>query len=283
MTQIDTAQLEPWIGNETTIEVQLNPETANLMAATLDREPDFKAGDILPPAWHWLYFHEPVPASGLGAEGHPKLGGFLPPVPLPRRMWAGGKFTFERPLYLGQPAAKRSTVKSVTPKTGRSGQLCFVIVEHEVWTEGERCLSEEQIIVYRDAPKAGQPQIQAKPAPTEFEVSSHYTSDPIMLFRYSALTFNSHRIHYDTDYCREVEGYPDIVVHGPLIATLLLDLCINHYNDHLTGFEYQARSPLFNPHPFSIHSQRIGDTAEVWAANKNGGLAMKATARFGNS
>ncbi|MEM7345561.1 MAG: MaoC family dehydratase N-terminal domain-containing protein [Chloroflexota bacterium] len=280
MSDMDTAHLEKWVGNEQTSEALISVETVNLMAATLDREPTFKAGDPLPPAWHWLYFHEAVPASGLGHEGHAKLGGFLPPVPLPRRMWAGGRFAFEQPVKIGELATKRSTVKSVTPKQGRTGQLCFVIVEHEVSVEGVHCFTEHQTIVYRDAPKPGSsPEPQA--APEGAEISASYVSDPIMLFRYSALTFNGHRIHYDVDYCREVEGYPDLVVHGPLMSTLLLDLCYNQYKDEaLVGFKYQARSPLFNPSKFTVNGIRDGQTVQTWVANEAGGLIMDATAEL---
>ena len=163
----DTEHLQEWVGNKAVVETVISVETANLMAATLDREPGFEAGDPLPPAWHWLYFHEGVKASDLGAEGHPKLGGFLPPVPLPRRMWAGGSLKFLIPLRIGDQAVKRSTVKSVTPKKGRSGRLCFVVVEHEITVAGQRCLSEAQTLVYREAAQPGQAAVQAQPAPAE--------------------------------------------------------------------------------------------------------------------
>ncbi|MGB0384039.1 MAG: FAS1-like dehydratase domain-containing protein [Ardenticatenaceae bacterium] len=289
MVNIDLAHLNQWLGKEEVVEAVISVPTANQMNVTLNREPTFKAGDELPPAWHWLYFHETVRADGLGIEGHPKLGGFMPPVSFggdvpPRRMWAGGTLDyFERPIRLGDHAVKRSRIKSITPKQGRSGRLCFVIVEHEISVDGVRCLREEQTIVYREPVKAGsQPaKIKAKAAPTDASFSAAYTPDPILLFRYSALTFNGHRIHYDVDFCRDHEGYPNLVVHGPLIATLLLDLFYHQYpNQPLVRFDYRARSPLFNPHPFTINGKRDGNAGEAWAGNHEGGLAMKAKVIF---
>lgn len=280
MTNLDVVYLNQWLGNEATAAATIAAETANLMAATLDRAQTFQAGDPLPLAWHWLYFHEAVKSSDLGREGHPRLGGFLPPVPLPGRMWAGGRLSFAQPLRIGDQAVRRSSARSITPKSGRSGQLCFVVVGHELSVKGRLCLSEEQTIVYRELAQGGQAgPIQA--APGGAEVSRVYRPDPVLLFRYSALTFNSHRIHYDLDYCRQVEGYPDLVVHGPLLATLLLDLATSHYRDErISGFSYQARSPVFNPDPFSVNGRREGQSAQLWVANKEGGLAMQASVTF---
>jgi 3-methylfumaryl-CoA hydratase len=280
MSNLDIAYLNQWLGNEAVATAAISAEIADRMAATLDRDWSFQPGDPLPPAWHWLYFHEAVKTSALGREGHPRSGGLLPPAPLPGRMWAGGRLNFARPLHIGDQAVRRSRVKAITPKSGRSGQLCFVVVGHEISVEGHPCLSEEQTIVYRELARGGQP-APVQPAPTGAELSRVYTPDPVLLFRYSALTFNSHRIHYDLDYCRQVEGYPDLVVHGPLLATLLLDLVTSHYPDDRIGdFIYQARSPLFNPDPFSVNGRREGQTVHLWAANKAGGLAMQATVTF---
>ncbi len=275
MIELDIKHLNQWLGNNQMLTTVISTETANLMNVTLNREPTFKAEDALPPAWHWLYFHEAVPNDALGIEGHAKLGGFMPPIPLPRRMWAGGSLYFERPLPIGAKANKRSVIKSITPKSGQSGQLCFVEVEHEISVAGVRCLLETQTIVYREAAQAGsKPMGMVKPAPTDSEFSKSYTPNPILLFRYSALTFNSHRIHYDVDFCREVEGYPNLVVHGPLTATLLLDLFYHHFpHQKIVNFIYRGRSPLFNPHPFTVNGKTTG---EVWATNHEGGLAMSA-------
>jgi 3-methylfumaryl-CoA hydratase len=276
MADLNIAYLQQWVGREAVSEAVIAVEPANLLAATLDQTPAWQAGDVLPPAWHWLYFHEAVQTSLLGEEGHRQVGGFMPPVSLPRRMWAGGQFQFERPLRLGELARRRSTVRSVSLKEGRSGPLCFVVLEHEVTVQAGLCFREEQTLVYRAAPRSGEAVGPARPAPAEADFSRQIRPNPVLLFRYSALTFNSHRIHYDQDYCRQVEGYPDLVVHGPLIATLLLDLVRRHFPAAtLTTFAYQARSPLFNPEPFTVNGRRLGQTVQLWAANPAGGLAME--------
>ena len=280
---MDLNHLNQWIGKELVVEALISAETANLMQATLNRDPSFVIGDELPPAWHWLYFHTPTRASDLGIEGHPKLGGFLPPVSFggdkpPRRMWAGGKLQFSRPVSIGDHATKRSTVRSITPKEGRSGHLVFVVVEHEVSVGSQRCLLEQQTIVYREPAEKEGGIADAPPAPKDGEFSAEYTPDPVMLFRYSALTNNGHRIHYDVDFCRSHEGYPDLVVHGPLTATLILDLFCHQYPDKkIVGFEYQSRSPLFNPHPFTVHGKENG---QAWVSNHMGELATSAKIRY---
>ncbi len=273
--------LNDWIGKTIEVEDTITAAQANLMNATLDREPTLKDGDALPPAWHWLYFHEAVRLSGLGIEGHPKLGGFMPPVPLPRRMWAGGSLLFDRPIVIGQPAVKRSTIASITPKSGKSGELYFVTVEHEVTQNGSKCLHEKQTIVYREPADPTKTLAQPPVASEKPMFSADIQPDPIMLFRYSALTFNGHRIHYDQDFCRNHEGYPDLVFHGPLTATLLLDLFYHQYpQDQIKSFEYRGVSPLFNPDPFTVNGTRRGINGQAWAANQDGGLAMQAQITF---
>ena len=272
--------LQKWVGREQQATTVLAVETANLLAATLDRPPEFRAGDRLPPAWHWLYFHEATRASQLGLEGHTQLGGFMPPVSFggpapPRRMWAGGELTFHGSLGLGETATQRSTIQTITPKEGRSGQLVFVEVGHEISVADELRLSEKQTIVYRE-PVGQSDGGEAAPAGGEFGVE--YRPDPILLFRYSALTFNAHRIHYDVDYCRQQEGYPDLVVHGPLTATLLLDLFYQQFPEReLASFSYRGVSPLFNPHPFTVNGRADG---RAWAASHDGRLAMRAQISF---
>lgn len=295
---MDLDYINQWVGKEQTTEAIINPEPANLMNAALNREPTFAVGDPLPPAWHWLYFHEGVRGDGLGIEGHEQLGGFMPPIyyavdeagdPIPpRRMWAGGLIEFLAPIPLGASAAKTSAIQSITPKEGRSGKLCFVVVAHEIGVDGRLCLREEQTIVYRDIAKTTGTPVQANPAPESADFSTRYTPDPILLFRYSALTFNAHRIHYDVDFCRQHEGYPDLVVHGPLTATLLLDLYYNAPEKHnapekrpnqtISHFTYRGLAPLFNSTPFTINGTKNGD---AWAANHEGGLAMTAKVTLG--
>ncbi|MEM7799532.1 MAG: acyl-CoA dehydrogenase [Chloroflexota bacterium] len=272
---------EKWVGKTQTAEALLSTETANLMQVTLNREPSLKAGDELPPAWHWLYFHEPVRADGLGTDGHPRLGGFMPPVRFgsapPRRMWAGGNLQFINPISLGERATKRSTIQSITSKEGRSGKLVFVIVAHDIAVDGQICLKEEQTVVYREPVKAtGQAHAAAKVERGEF--SAEYIPDAVLLFRYSALTFNGHRIHYDVDYCRNHEGYPDLVVHGPLTATLLLDLFDRQFPDkRISAFRYRGHTPLFVSQPLAVNGTTNGNAL---ATNHEDGLAMSAEVTF---
>ncbi len=271
-----TGDWESWVGRTTTSSCWLDPEQANKMAVTLDREPTFRDGDPLPPAWQWLYFHDVVRASQLGEEGHPALGVTMPPVPLPRRMWAAGSLESSAPLPLGATATRVSTIRSITPKQGSTGPLCFVTVEHDFSVEGTHRLREEQTIVYREMSSTAEVP-QAVPAPTRADSTTPWLLDSTALFRYSALTFNGHRIHYDADYCRAVEGYPDLVIHGPLIATLLLDLAHRLDRSHRV-FAYRARSPLFLPHGFTVNASYDSDVTTLWATNHEGGLAMQAQA-----
>ena len=275
--------LQQWLGKTTTHRAPISVEQANLMQATLNRPATLKAGQPLPPAWHWLYFHEAIIAVKLGVEGHEVLGEFMPPVSFgddvpPRRMWAGGKISFLEPVRLGDVAQKRSTIASITPKEGRSGKLVFVVVEHEISVEDVVCIREERTIVYREPAGANAPPIQPPASPTDGQFFATYTPDPILLFRYSALTFNAHRIHYDVDFCLEHEGYPDLVVHGPLTATLLLDLFRQQYpRKRIVGFNYRGVSPLFNPNPFTVNGRSDG---QAWASNHQGGLAMFAQVTY---
>lgn len=265
---------EAWLGSSTTTAAELQVTQANRMAVTLDRDPTFQRGDQLPPLWHWLYFHDLAKASDLGEDGHPKLGLFLPPVPLPRRMWAGGSFVFHTPLQLGDTVQRTSVIRSITPKAGRSGSLYFVTIEHTVTTDDVLNLVEEQTIVYRELTGEA-PASQAQAAPPVADYTQTYTLNSTALFRYSALTFNGHRIHYDADYCRAVEGYPNLVIHGPLIATLLLDL-YDQQGHPAHWFRYRARSPLFLPAAFTLQGKTGKEGTRLWASNHEGGLAMEA-------
>lgn len=269
-----TNNLESWLGRSTSSEVVLDVAQANRMAVTLDRSPTFQLGDALPPAWHWLYFHDFIQASDLGQDGHPKLGLILPPVPLPKRMWASGNFVFYAPLRLGDRVQRTSVIRSITAKEGRSGLLYFVVIEHTLATGGVLNLVEEQTIVYREL--ASETQISKAQATTiHADYQQAYAFNSTALFRYSALTFNGHRIHYDVDYCRTVEGYPNLVIHGPLVATLLLDLYVQQQQP-LRWFRYRSKSPLFLPHSFTVNGKNEGENTRLWASNHEGGLAMEA-------
>lgn len=269
---------ESWVGSSTTGAAWLDPAQANRMAVTLDREPAFTTGDALPPAWHWLYFHDVVRASSLGGDGHPALGVVMPPVPLPRRMWAGGTLKFLASIPLGSEATRTSTIRSIMPKQGQTGPLYFVTVEHEILSGGRPAVIESQTIVYRELPADGAgAATDGAIAPEGADFTDRWHLDNTALFRYSALTFNGHRIHYDEDYSRSVEGYPNLVIHGPLLATLLLDSVVRR-GERPTNFNYRARLPLFLPEAFTINGRHDGGSLELWAASADGRLAMEANA-----
>jgi len=214
------------IGKSQTVEDLIAPWPARALAATLDeKDPDPKNGDALPPLWHWLYFHDPAPQSKIGPDGHAERGDFMPPIPLPRRMWAGSRFIFDGPpLRIGETASRKSEIKSVEPKTGSSGTMVFVTVRHTLSGAKGAAFVEEQDIVYREAAKPGEAVREPKAAPADATWSKKVMPDPVLLFRYSALTFNGHRIHYDQPYVTGVEGYPGLIVHGPLLGTLQMEL-----------------------------------------------------------
>ncbi len=270
--------LQDWVGREERQEALIDPTRAQAMQATLDdASAPLRAGDALPPLWHWLYFWDLARTGELGHEGHAKLGGFLPPVPLPRRMWAGSRLSFPRPLAIGGQVARTSRIASVVEKQGRSGPLCFVTVRHSLEDENGPVIEEEHDIVYRAAPRAGEtPGGPVAAAPGEAAWRQDLAPDPVLLFRYSALTFNGHRIHYDRDFCREVEGYPDLVVHGPLLATLMANQARRHCPDRrVTAFAFRAKAPLFAGRTIGVCGQpgQDGQTS-VWVADQDGGLAM---------
>jgi 3-methylfumaryl-CoA hydratase len=278
---LDLALLQQWVGNTETSAAPIAAQTATALAATLDRADAFANGSALPPLWHWAYFWAIAPQSQLGDDGHPARGGFLPPVPLPRRMWAGGRLVFHAPLPVDAAATRTSTVKQVDVKKGATGALAFVTVAHAFAVDGAVCFTEEHDIVYRAAPLPGAVPPPPKAAPQDADWSRTVTPDPVLLFRYSALTFNGHRIHYDRSYVTEVEGYPGLIVHGPLIATLLADLVQRHLPQAtMRSFDFRAVGPLFDTESFTVNGRVDADGVRVhlWAANARGELAMQATA-----
>jgi 3-methylfumaryl-CoA hydratase len=270
-----------WIGRTETRADTLTLAPIAAMSATLDRDdPPPAPGDALPPLWHWLYFLPRPLHRDIGADGHARLGGFLPPVPLPRRMWAGGRLRFHHALRAGDAVERSSRILQVSSKAGQSGALVFVTVLHEIRDAQGVAIEEEHDIVYRDAPRPGAPAAAPQPAPADAAFSRDVVPDPVLLFRYSALTFNGHRIHYDRPYVTGVEGYPGLIVHGPLIATLLLDLLRRERPQaRVTRFAFKAVSPLFDIHRFSVHGRPEADGRfALWARNHEGHLAMQATA-----
>jgi len=279
----DFEKLRDWVGRKEVRNDIVTPWPITALAASVDDASVVgESGAPVPAGWHWIFFLEAKPPSELGPDGHPKRGGFLPPVPLPRRMWAGGRLEFFRPLVIGESITRESEIVSVEPKSGRSGNLVFVTVRHTVQGGGETAIVEEQDIVYRDAAKKGDPVPPGKEAPAQAQWKREVMPDAVMLFRYSALTFNGHRIHYDRDYAVNEEHYPGLVVHGPLQATLLLDLCRRHAGRPVRKFEYRAQHPMFAGAPFTVNGifDAAASKAEVWTANEAGHYAMRGTAAF---
>ena len=275
----ESPALESWIGRTEQAADEATRAPALALAATLDRDASGLAhGDPLPPLWHWIYFTPKAPAREIGVDGHPRRGGFLPPVSLPRRMWAGGRLEFHAPIRIGDALSRTSTITDVRRREGKTGALVFVTVRHEIMRDGQPLLSEEHDIVYRDLPQPGAASPPPEPAPTDESTARRVVPDPVLLFRYSALTFNGHRIHYDRSYVTEVEGYPGLIVHGPLIATLLVDEARRQRPDLVVRrFSFKAVQPLFDIDPFELCCRFDGPTAiDLWARGHDGRLAMRA-------
>lgn len=276
---LDEAALGAWVGREMVAEEVISSQLLRAFRATLDQEPGAaEIGEETPPGLHWCLAQPTVPAREIGPDGHPARGGFLPPVPLPRRMWAGGRLEFLTPLRVGDRVERRSKLVSVKVKQGRAGPLCFVLVEHRCLGPNGLAIIEEHDIVYRgpEAAAVG-PGAPAEPMPTP-AVSLRVEPSPVLLFRYSALTFNGHRIHYDRDYCTGVEGYPGLIVHGPLQATMLMGLAATlNPGRPLRRFSFRATRPLFDTQPFTVNGEPEG---RLWIAGVDGALRMDARAEW---
>ena len=272
-----------WIGRREVVEDEATRWPVTALAATLDVPCSASSrGDPIPPGWHWLYFLEAKRPSELGPDGHPRRGGFLPPVPLPRRMWAGGRLAFHEPLRIGDPLERESEIVSITAKHGKTGPLVFVTVRHTVAAGGRLAVVEEHDIVYREAAKPTDLPLQPRPAPSSASWRREVAPDSVMLFRYSALTFNGHRIHYDLDYARNEEHYPGLIVHGPLQTMLMLELCRVHDARPVKKLDYRAMHPIFHTERFTVNGniQADRERAEVWTASAAGTCAMAGTAQF---
>ena len=267
-----------WLGRTEVRSDILTPSAIARLLATLDRRPEDAAGTAMPPLSHWLCFLPDENQQDIGPDGHPKRGGFLPPVhELPRRMWAGSRLAFHGALPVGVPLERRSTIASIEDKQGGAGLLVFVTVRHEIAEPGGPVLVvDEHDIVYRGM--GGPAAKPASPAGAPGVWHRMLVPDAVLLFRYSALTFNGHRIHYDRDYAKHEEGYPGLVVHGPLIATLLLDLVQrNRPRAAVATFAFRAMSPLFDGGELHLNGRPSSDgTVDLWAANRDGGLLMRA-------
>ncbi|HUG25035.1 FAS1-like dehydratase domain-containing protein [Piscinibacter sp.] len=270
---------ESWVGRTECADDTVAAMPVAALAATLDVD---APRDAMPPLWHWIFFTPKARASEIDPDGHPRRGGFLPPVPLPRRMWAGGRLSWHEPLRVGDAVTRTSRIERISERQGRSGTLVFVTVRHEIAGPRGLALTEEHDIVYRDAPREGDAAPPAQAAPTDERFSREIVPDPVLLFRYSALTFNGHRIHYDRSYVTEVEGYPGLVVHGPLIATLLMQLARSERPGLVARrFEFKAVHPVFDIHRFHVCGRDEGPGRfALWARDHQGRLAMQATLDF---
>jgi 3-methylfumaryl-CoA hydratase len=265
--------LQNWIGRSETVEDVASPVPLAGLAALLDHDvPPWREGE-LPPLAHWLYFLGHARQSEIDLDGHPRRGGFLPPITLPRRMWAGSRIEFRGAVPVGAAMTRRSTIADIKTKHGASGAMIFVTVTHEVRTSDTIAIVEEQDIVFREAAAPGASAAMPKADPRAASDVRKINPDSVLLFRFSALTFNAHRIHYDRDYAVEVEAYPGLVVHGPLTAMLLMDHHLRaHPRSNVARYEFRAQSPLFDTAPFDL----CADGSDLWARGPHGETAMRA-------
>lgn len=281
-SMLDIAELRRWIGQTEVVEEVIAETPVRMRAAMLDHDdPPPRAGDPIPPLSHWTYLIPSHLQSELAEDGHAVRGVFMPPVPLPRRMYAGGRVQFLKPIRIGEKATRTGRVTDLVAKQGRSGQLVFASVRQEIEGEDGLALVEEQDIVYREHPR--NPAAPLAPGPSAALTAEHertFLPDEAMLFRYSALLFNAHRIHYDRRYVTEVESYPGLVVHGQLVATCLADLAVRAWRKPLASFSFRAQQPLFDGSPFTACGAMEGEGLELWATNAAGGVTMTAQATF---
>ena len=282
MTQ-DFEKLKQWIGRREEAVDYVTVPLVHRLAATLDRsDPLPRMGDLLPRGWHTVLFPRVVRHSEIGPDGHPRLGDFLPPVTLPRRMFGGKRETFVSDLRVGDEVQRKSVIKDVTPKRGRSGQMILVTVATDLTGPRGLAITEEQDLVYRDNPDPNAQPAAPHPVPGRAVWSRPATADPVLLFRYSALTFNGHRIHYDWRYVTTEEGYPDLVVNGRLQALLVFELARAHASTPMRSMSSRNVRPLFVNRPFTVCGEPSADnrTAKLWVADQDGAPTLVADADF---
>jgi 3-methylfumaryl-CoA hydratase len=273
-----------WIGQKRTSEDFIAPFPPKALVATFDTDdPEPKIGDELPPVWHWLYFLDTSPGSTLGRDGTPTRGSFLPPIPLPRLMWAGTQFTFHKaPLRIGDHARREQEVISIEPKSGSTGQMVFVTQRAHISGPAGLAITEERGSVFREDTKPGEKQKAPRPAPADATWSKVINPDPVLLFRFSALTFNPHRIHYDQPYATAVEGYPGMLVHGPLMSLAQIELARrSNRGRRVATYSCRALAPVYAGAPFSVHARAETDgSVTTWIADPNGGMAQQGKVTF---
>jgi 3-methylfumaryl-CoA hydratase len=276
-----SSEFSDWIGRTEEMTDVIEPARSNALRAALGDPAAGQAGEDMPLLHHWLYFWNVQPPAGLGEDGHPAKGGFLPPVPLPRRMWAGGRVEFVKPLKLGERATKVSKILDVQEKTGKTGRLVFVTVEHRLSGENGLAIIEEQDLVYREPAAAGSISAPTGEGPEpEAPWCERVDPDTVLLFRYSALTMNGHRIHYDLPYARDEEAYPALVVHGPLQASLLIGLAARRLGRPIAKFAFRGQQPAFEGVPLFVCGETTEDGASVWT-EQDGRKNMTASVTVG--
>ncbi len=273
MQALDLSHLRGWIGRTMQASELLHDGLVQRFNATFGMV-EAATGDTAPQLIHFCLAQPAAAADEIGLDGHPARGDFLPPVPLPRRMWAAGGVIFHRGLEVGATITRRSRILHVTEKQGRSGPLCFVTVEHEILSGETLAITERQDIVYRDIAATALPQGDAP----QGQHRQKMNPDPVLLLRYSALTFNGHRIHYDRPYATEVELYPGLVVHGPMQATCLARFASRILNRPLRSFRFRSLTPLFDTSAFHLHASPSGAGLRLWTARPDGPVAMEAEA-----
>ncbi|WP_125610074.1 FAS1-like dehydratase domain-containing protein [Specibacter cremeus] len=270
-----------WIGRREVADDVVSPIARDRFAATIGGSSAIFAETMRNPLACWLFFLPCAAQSDLGNDGHPRKGGFLPPLKLPRRMWAGSSLRFHAPLENGRKISRTSTIANVQNKEGRSGRLAFVTIDHEIRARTGLLVSEQQTIVYRDHPRTEPSAVAAVPPtirPDRHDWTVRIVPDSALLMRYSALTFNAHKIHYDRGYATAVEGYPGLVVHGPLLATLLMNLyLVENPSADVVAFDFKAVAPIFDTAPFGLYGARTNDGAKLWATDAAGSVCLRAT------
>ncbi len=273
-----------WIGRTEEVTDPMSRAQAQAAQAMLDAPgAPLADGDALPLPWHWFHFLPRAPQAALDADGHPQRGGFLPPIPYPRRMFAGARMQVHRPLRVGMPAVREGAIRNVVMKSGKTGALAFVTVAYRFLQDGVLCLEEEQDIVYREPGAAVAAPVPAVlPPPPEGSWTRTLQPDTRLLFRFSALTFNAHRIHYDRGYAVQTEGYPGLVVHGPLTAVLLLQLVRQSTARPVLAFSFRGVAPLFDLGPIRLLGRLADDAVELQAQGPDGALALAATCTLGH-
>lgn len=278
---MDDDSLNGWVGSTEVLTDTLDPVRFNGAAASLSAHVSSAQHEgNLPPLWHWMYFWAPAAQDALGDDGHPKKGGFMPPVSLPRRMWAGGRLVFSGMPAIGDTLTRTSTITAIREAVGKSGPLVFVTVRHQYTRDNILLIDEHQDIVYRGPQGTSSAATEPKEAPRDHDWISSFTPDTTLLFRYSALTFNGHRIHYDRDYALHREGYTGLVVQGPLVATLLAGFAQQHFQRPLSSFAFRGIRPLMDGAPVSLCGKPAADgaSARLWTCDANGFVTMEATA-----